>query len=365
MLNRCPQFKLVSSSRGDIIYSFFNHIPPDEESGDFEYWDNVSQDWTVSSYNVLLGFNNSRANPYNSTNTTAIGYLAGNNSQGSNTLAIGANTAQLSQQQSAIAIGQFAGFRTQGTGAIAIGQQAGQTFQQQAAIAIGRNAGRVDQKQSAIAIGRNAGQTLQQQNAIAIGRNAGQTNQQQYAIAIGTNAGQYNQQQYTTAIGTNTGQTNQASQSMVLNATMTPVTPATPGLFVKPLRGAASSLSVLSYNTATNEVYFNGSSKRYKHNIVPLNQDTKVVYKLVPREFDYNLNGEHDIGLIAEEANEVDPQFAYINKDGAPEGIQWQRVTTYLVAELQRLRTQLNMIKLKRSTFVTDKLPFIPEKSAI
>jgi hypothetical protein len=348
MLNRCPQFKLVSSSRGDMIFSFFNYIPPDDETGDYEYWDNISQDWRVSSYNVLLGFNNLRTNPENSTNTTAVGYLAGNKSQESNALAIGANTGQLSQRQSAVAIGQLAGFQTQGTGAIAIGQQAGQTFQGQSAIAIGRNAGRLNQKQSAIAIGQQSGQINQNASAIAIGSNAGQQTQQQYAIAIGTRAGQYNQNQYTTAIGTNAGQTNQESQSMVLNATMTPVNPASPGLFVNPVRGAATSLSILSYNTETNEIYFNGSSRRYKHNIVPLNRDTSVVYKLVPREFDYNLNGEHDIGLIAEEANEVDPQFAYIDKDGIPEGIQWQRVTTYLVAELQRLKKQLTMIK---STF--------------
>ena len=345
MINRCPQFKLVSSSRGDMIFSFFNYIPPDEETGDFEYWDNVSQDWRVSSYNVLLGFNNLHTNPENSTNTTAVGYLAGNKSQGSNALAIGANTGQLSQQQSAISIGQLAGFRTQGTGAIAIGQNAGQTFQGQSAIAIGANAGRLNQKESAIAIGQQSGQINQKPSAIAIGANAGRQNQQEYSIAIGASAGESNQNQYTTAIGTNAGQSNQASHSMVFNATSTPVNPASPGLFVKPVRGAATCLSILSYNTETNEIYFNGSSKRYKHNIVPLQKDTSAVYKLVPREFNYNLNGEHDIGLIAEEANEVDPQFAYVDKDGIPEGIQWQRVTTYLVAELQRLKKQLSTFK--------------------
>jgi hypothetical protein len=49
-----------------------------------------------------------------------------------------------------------------------------------------------------------------------------------------------------------------------------------------------------------------------------------------------------DIGLIAEEAFKCDPSFAYLDKDQIPEGIQWNVITTYLVAEFKKLKMELD-----------------------
>ena len=128
---------------------------------------------------------------------------------------------------------------------------------------------------------------------------------------------------------------------LILNATTTALNASTPGLFVSSVRGPRSSSNVLSYDTNTNEIYYNGSSERYKYDIASLSKDTSVIYDLQPREFKYKITDEPDVGLIAEEAFKCDPSFAYLDKDKIPEGIQWNVITTYLIAELKKLKMEL------------------------
>lgn len=340
VVQRCPLFKLASISKSSG--SELAPIPSGVNYGDYLYWSQGS--WQVGGNRISLGaFAGSQGqNPYGvavgayagqyfqSQYAIALGTLAGNNMQQANAIAIGENSGHDNQQTNAIAIGPDAGHDAQQANAIAIGDYAGQTHQQTYAIAIGTNAGANNQQQSAIAIGTNAGAETQGQFAIAIGQNVAPANQGQNSIAIGQNIGQ--------------GITGQVDNSIVLNVTATNLDAGTTGFFVNPIRGPYSSTNVLCYNTATNEIYFNGSSRRFKHNIVPLQEDTSTIYNLVPREFDYNLNGEHDIGFIAEEANEVHPMFAYRDKDGIPEGIQWNTITTCLIAEIQKLKEEIDKI---------------------
>jgi hypothetical protein len=77
---------------------------------------------------------------YQSNYGVALGYSAGQNSQGSAAIAIGYQSAQYLQNTGAIAIGTNAGYTGQGTNAIAIGTNAGYTGQPQNSILIGANA---------------------------------------------------------------------------------------------------------------------------------------------------------------------------------------------------------------------------------
>ena len=340
VVQRCPLFKLASISKSSG--SELAPIPSGVNYGDYLYWSQGS--WQVGGNKISLGaFAGSQAqSPYG----VAVGAYAGQFFQSQYAIALGSYAGHNLQQTNAIAIGDNSGHESQQANAIAIGPYAGRHAQQSNAIAIGDYAGQTHQQQFAIAIGTNAGSESQQQSAIAIGTNVGQINQQSYAVAIGQNVAQSNQGQNTIAIGQNIGNgvTGQVNNSIVLNATETNLDAGSTGFFVNPIRGPYSSTNVLCYNTATNEIYFNGSSRRFKHNIVPLQEDTSTIYNLVPREFDYNLNGEHDIGFIAEEANEVHPMFAYRDKDGIPEGIQWNTITTCLIAEIQKLKEEISRI---------------------
>ena len=339
---RCPVFLLAValSSGGNAS----NITVKGSHWGDYFIYDDNIKNWRSFSNRIILGDHSS------TDNSTSMG--------------IGPRAGLVVQSPSAIAIGLSAGNANQGDNAIAIGKSAGQVSQ--SGIAIGTNAGLNNQIQYAIAIGTNAGQIGQQLDAIAIGTNTGQIGQQSDAIAIGTNAGQTGQQSGAIAIGTNVGQLNQRSNSIVIgynvstsfqgivldaSSSAIPFSPDASGVFIRPLRGPNLGTNLLSWNTATKEIFYNGSSERYKYDIQPLlssdSSDSKSlsIDKLQPREFKYKLGGTSDIGLIAEEAYQCNPAFAYLDKTQLPEGIEWNAITVSLVKELQQMKARIATLK--------------------
>lgn len=330
---KCPLYRLNSTSRGG---GDFNTIPAGINFGDYLYWSGA--EWKTDSNRIHLGANAGRYNQ--GQYAIALGQAAGTNYQSTNAVAIGYDAGNYYQGENAIAIGPNAGLTTQGDNAISIGQNAGNNAQGAHAIAIGYATGADYQGQNAIAIGQNVGNNTQGSNSIAIGQNAGSYNQGTNSIAIGQNVGIWQQGNNSIIIGQNAEST--GDQSIVLNSSsIDQINATTAGLFINPIRGPYSSSNVLSYNTTTKEIFFNGSSQRYKHDIESLTTHTENIYKLIPREFKYNENGEEDIGLIAEEANNCDPWFAYKDKDGIPEGIQWNSITTYLIAEMKKMKEDI------------------------
>ena len=210
-------------------------------------------------------------------------------------------------------------------------------------IALGANAGQGSQD-NAIAIGESAGQYNQGLSSIAIGYSAGLNNQGNNAIAIGQNSGLKEQGSYSIAIGTNAGRTGQVANSIVLSVGLTGIVADQSGFYVNPIRGADAATGVLSYDPDTSEIRYNGSSQRYKYDICPLEKDTSTIYQLEPREFKYKLSGNHDIGLIAEEVFHIDPSLVYLSK-GEPEGIQWNTITTYLLQEMKKLKSEVDELE--------------------
>jgi Chaperone of endosialidase len=160
--------------------------------GDYIYWSNVSNQWSVGSSKVSIGKN------------------AGLTNQGLFSVAIGEDSGRTNQAQWSTAMGYQAGQTTQGQWSTAMGYQAGQT----------------DQKQWATAIGYQAGQTNQGQNAVAIGYLAGQTNQPAQSIVInGSLAG--------------------------ITSTLVPS-----AFYVNPIRSVTGEPSTLSYNAISNEITY-------------------------------------------------------------------------------------------------------------
>lgn len=338
-MSRCPVFVLNSTSKSPDGASL---TKPDDGSiyGSYLYWNGVK--WANEASAVHLGAN--AGGPFQGSNGIALGPNAGI-SQGISAIAIGLSAGNSYQGPSAIAVGVFAGYNSQGSNAIAIGSFAGQDMQSNSAIAIGFNAGQTNQSVNSIAIGSQAGNNFQDSNSIAVGVNAGLDYQGINCIAIGSSAGRYNQGYNAIAIGNNAGATSQAPNSIILNASSTALNTTTAGFFVSSIQGPRASSNALSYNTNTCEVYYNGSSERYKYDIKNLSTDTSAVYNLQPRSFKYTLTDEPDIGLIAEEAYKCDPSFAYLDKDQIPEGIQWNVITTYLIAEFKKLKMELNELE--------------------
>jgi hypothetical protein len=81
----------------------------------------------------------------------------------------------------------------------------------------------------------------------------------------------------------------------------------------------------------------NVSSRRYKHDIKPMDKSSEVIYALKPVRFRYNK--EYDatqtlaFGLIAEEVAEVYPDLVGRNPKGEPESVRYEQINAMLLNE--------------------------------
>ncbi len=79
------------------------------------------------------------------------------------------------------------------------------------------------------------------------------------------------------------------------------------------------------------------SSRRYKHDIQPMDKASEVIFALKPVSFRYNK--EYDaiqriaFGLIAEEVAEVAPDLVGRNKNGEPDSVRYEQINAMLLNE--------------------------------
>ena len=319
----------------------------------------------------------------------SIGYRAGEGmtkKTGDNAIAIGTGAGLTSQSTGAIAIGDSSGSIDQSTLSIAIGKQAGQSKQANGnenvfdgGIAIGYSAGRLNQFKQCIAIGNLAGDDTQGfgwltsgDGCVAIGLEAGRNRQGRRSVAIGASSGGViigsaarNQGEssvcigwaagysgvgaYTIAIGSQCCTTTIIANSIVLSAGGAPFNPTTEGFFVNPLNIVAGTGGLtLTYDGTTGQIFKTTSSARYKKDIGLLLKDTSVIHNFKPVEFRYNSQDETQskhYGFIAEDIYEIDKDLVVYDEEGRPDGFYWDRIHTYNICEVQKLRKELDETK--------------------
>ena len=116
------------------------------------------------------------------------------------------------------------------------------------------------------------------------------------------------------------------------------------------MRALVTTTNPLYYNTTTNEISYNTSSATTKNTILPLEEDTGIVYELQPRSFLYNsdpASGRH-LGYIAEEAAAVHQRFAGYNEPGgAPVGIDYSCITVFMLEEMRALDEEIRKLQEK------------------
>src|SRR5437868_12954070 len=76
------------------------------------------------------------------------------------------------------------------------------------------------------------------------------------------------------------------------------------------------------------------SSRKYKHDIQPMDKASEELYRLKPVTFKFNSDwkGTKQYGLIAEEVAEVDPQLV-VHKDGELVTVRYEQVNSMLLNE--------------------------------
>ncbi len=81
----------------------------------------------------------------------------------------------------------------------------------------------------------------------------------------------------------------------------------------------------------------NVSSRRYKHDIKPMDKTSELVYALKPVSFRYNKQYDASqtlaFGLIAEEVAEMAPDLVGRNPNGEPESVRYEQINAMLLNE--------------------------------
>jgi hypothetical protein len=178
---------------------------------------------------IRLGKNAGSNYYFDSIGSIAIGDSAGLKWQGSYSVAIGAGAGEIIQGQQSVNIGYQAG------------NEVGTTGQN---VSVGFQAGKESLGQS-VSIGHQAGYSLQYNGAVAIGYHAGYQGQGGNAIAIGKEAGSYYQ----------------PPNTIILNATDSPLNVDTNErnrFYLKPVRNAAgpAGSNILYYNSSSGEISY-------------------------------------------------------------------------------------------------------------
>ena len=87
------------------------------------------------------------------------------------------------------------------------------------------------------------------------------------------------------------------------------------------------------------------SAKRYKQNIVSLQDQLDNIKKLKPVEFEWKETQKKDIGLIAEDVEKVYPQLVEYDDNGDLMGVKYSKITSLLIKAVQEQQEQIEELK--------------------
>jgi trimeric autotransporter adhesin len=127
---------------------------------------------------------------------------------------------------------------------------------------------------------------------------------------------------------------------------------------IQPVIGTDPDYVTIDHNGRLGRSNLNGSSRRFKHDIQPMNKASEVIFALRPVSFYYNK--EYDatqrlwFGLIAEEVAEVDPELVGRNKKGEPESVRYEQINAMLLNEFlkehRKVQEQAGEIQEQKAT---------------
>ena len=117
-------------------------------------------------------------------------------------------------------------------------------------------------------------------------------------------------------------------------------------LVVKDLPTSANASNVF-YDSTTGILYRSTSSERYKTNIQPLQFDYRQVLNIPIKQWNMKTGGSLGIGMVAEEVAALNmPELVIYNSAGQPDGIQWDRVTSYMLGVVKDQQKEIDALNL-------------------
>ncbi|HKE55834.1 MAG TPA: tail fiber domain-containing protein, partial [Pyrinomonadaceae bacterium] len=92
---------------------------------------------------------------------------------------------------------------------------------------------------------------------------------------------------------------------------------------------------------ANTEISTCSSSLRYKFNIAAFNPGLELLKRLRPVSFQWKANGLRDVGLVAEEVNQIEPLLTTVNDKGEIEGVKYDRIGVVLINSIKQQQAQI------------------------
>ncbi len=87
------------------------------------------------------------------------------------------------------------------------------------------------------------------------------------------------------------------------------------------------------------------SSIAFKENVMPIENALNLILQLVGVTYDRKDQARNEAGLIAEEVYKVVPSLVSLDENGNPYGIQYTKITAYLVECIKSLKQEINELK--------------------
>jgi hypothetical protein len=96
-----------------------------------------------------------------------------------------------------------------------------------------------------------------------------------------------------------------------------------------------------------NVIGISASSRRFKHDIQPMDNASEAILALKPVTFKYNAdkNGRTQYGLIAEEVATVNPDLVVQHKDGEISTVRYEQVNAMLLNEFLKEHTKVQSLE--------------------
>jgi hypothetical protein len=112
--------------------------------------------------------------------------------------------------------------------------------------------------------------------------------------------------------------------------------------------GNFNAQSITLAGTLTAASIVESSSITLKENVSPISSALNSVLSLEGVTYDRKDGTKKDeAGLIAEDVYKVLPNLVTINNDGNPEGINYTKLTAYLIEAVKELKEELDLLKGK------------------
>jgi Chaperone of endosialidase len=118
---------------------------------------------------------------------------------------------------------------------------------------------------------------------------------------------------------------------------------------VQPVMGTDPDYVTIDHHGRLGRSNFNGSSRRFKHDIKPMDKASAVIFALKPVSFRYNK--EYDsaerpyFGLIAEKVAQVDSDLVGRNKKGEPESVRYEQINAMVLNEFLKEHKKVQQLE--------------------